>query len=128
MSNPFIDPVQQNQNQHNFNSVPQPYQSYPPQIMQQAHFAQAPMQSNKSVLIAAVLAFFLGGLGLHNFYLGYTKQGLTMLILLLIGSVLTPILIGVPIVVAVEIWAFVEFIMILTRSGRFQTDAHGFLL
>ena len=34
----------------------------------------------KSQVLAAVLAFFLGGLGIHRFYLGYTWQGVVQLL------------------------------------------------
>ena len=62
-----------------------------------------------------LLAFFLGGFGGHNFYLGYTTKGI-------IQVVLTITLIGAPIS---GIWAFIEFIMLLMRSGSYAYDAQG---
>lgn len=35
----------------------------------------------KSKFIAGILAILLGTLGIHNFYLGYTKKGITQLLL-----------------------------------------------
>lgn len=35
----------------------------------------------KSKFIAGILAILLGTLGIHNFYLGYTKKGVTQLLL-----------------------------------------------
>jgi TM2 domain-containing membrane protein YozV len=35
----------------------------------------------KSRIIAGLLALFLGGLGVHKFYLGQTKKGLIYLVL-----------------------------------------------
>jgi len=37
-------------------------------------------QENKKV-IAGILAIVLGSLGIHKFYLGYTKEGLIQLVL-----------------------------------------------
>jgi len=68
----------------------------------------------KSKVAAALLAFFLGCLGIHNFYLGYTGKGLAQLLI----TVLTA---GYGIIVT-GIWAFVEFILILTGS---ITDKFG---
>ena len=62
--------------------------------------------SPKSRLVAALLCFFLGGLGIHRFYVG--KIGTGILQLFLLGLFL--------------IWALFDFIMIL--AGSF-TDKEG---
>ena len=69
----------------------------------------------KSKTTAALLAFFLGGLGIHNFYLGYTTRGIIQLVLTLtfIGAIVS------------AVWAFIEFILILMRSGSYACDAQG---
>lgn len=41
--------------------------------------------SEKSKVVAAVLAFFLGGFGIHRFYVGKIGSGLVMLVLWFIG-------------------------------------------
>ena len=69
----------------------------------------------KQWIVALLLAFFLGALGIHNFYLGYTTKGIIQLIL-------TITVIGAPIA---AIWAFIEFIMIIARSGSYAYDAQG---
>jgi TM2 domain-containing membrane protein YozV len=41
-------------------------------------------------IVAGILAILLGGLGIHKFYLGYTKEGIIQLILgfLCIGGII----------------------------------------
>ncbi|MGZ3881633.1 MAG: TM2 domain-containing protein [Flavisolibacter sp.] len=65
-----------------------------------AKFLAAPSQGGKSQLTAVLLAFFLGGLGIHRFYLGYTWQGIVQLLTL--GGL--------------GVWALIDFIRILTGS------------
>ena len=69
----------------------------------------------KQWMVAVILAFFLGTLGVHNFYLGYTTKGIIQLVLTLtfIGLIVS------------GIWAFIDFIMLLMRSGDYATDAQG---
>lgn len=45
-----------------------------------------PTASGKSKIIAAVLAFFLGGFGVHKFYLGINKVGIIYLLVSILGS------------------------------------------
>ena len=54
----------------------------------------------KSKITAILLCFFLGGLGIHRFYLGYTLIGVIQL--LTFGGFL--------------IWAIVDFIRLITGS------------
>tara|TARA_B100001250_G_scaffold407346_1_gene427940 strand:- start:1184 stop:1384 length:201 start_codon:yes stop_codon:yes gene_type:complete len=60
----------------------------------------------KSKVTAALLCFFLGGLGVHRFYVGKVGTGVAMIFTL--GGL--------------GIWALVDFIMIL--MGTF-TDVNG---
>ena len=69
----------------------------------------------KQWIVALLLAFFVGIFGIHNFYLGYTTKGIIQL-------VLTLTFIGV---IVSGIWAFIDFIMIIMRSGDYATDAQG---
>lgn len=64
-------------------------------------------------IAAALFAFFLGVFGAHKFYLGYTKQGVIMLIVFLLGFVL----LGFPSAV-IGIIAFIEFVIYLTKSDE----------
>ena len=83
-------------------------------FMPQQNFAQ-PGTEQKSVLVAALLAFFLGTFGVHNFYLGYTSKAVAQLLITVIscgmGAVIT------------QIWAIVEMVLLLT--GSINTDGNG---
>jgi TM2 domain-containing membrane protein YozV len=70
----------------------------------------------KSRLAAGLLGVFLGGLGIHRFYLGYNEIGLVQLLV----SVLT-CGIGAPFM---SIWGFIEGILILCNT-YITTDAKG---
>ena len=67
----------------------------------------------KSKVAAALLAFFLGGFGIHRFYLGHTGTGVAMLILCVVGLATCGITSAV-----VGVWALVDFVLILTGSLR----------
>ena len=71
--------------------------------------------SQKSKIAAGIMGVLLGSLGVHNFYLGYTKKAIAQLLI----SVLT---LGVFSFVS-AIWGFIEGILILT--GSIRTDAYG---
>lgn len=62
--------------------------------------SQSEAASGKSWLVAVLLCFFLGALGIHRFYLGYTWQGVVQL--LTFGGF--------------GIWVLIDFIRILIRD------------
>lgn len=73
----------------------------------------APVSSDaKSKIAAGLLGIFLGGLGIHRFYLGYTTLGIVQIVVTLITC-------GVG-----TLWGFIEGILILTGS-TITTDAQG---
>lgn len=78
--------------------------------------------TGKSKVAAGLLALFFGVFGVHNFYLGYNSKGATQLVLTIVGFILCIVIIGIFMVVAVEIWAFVEAIMIFCGNIK---DADG---
>ncbi|MCG7231255.1 TM2 domain-containing protein [Corynebacterium propinquum] len=84
-----------------------------------------PGYKQKSMLAAALLAFFLGSLGVHNFYLGNTKKAVTQLVMCLLGYITAIILIGFLVLGALYIWVIVEFVLIVARSGDYATDSNG---
>ncbi|MCM1540092.1 MAG: NINE protein [Blautia sp.] len=77
----------------------------------------------KSRQVAGLLGIFLGGFGIHNFYLGYTTKAVTQLACAIAGCLASCIGIGVLVVLAMIVWGIVEGIMIL--NGRIDTDGQG---
>lgn len=67
--------------------------------------------NGKSRIAAAILAFFLGGLGIHKFYLGQTGKGI--LYLLFCWTFIPAII------------AFVEFILLLVMSDEEFNRKYG---
>lgn len=69
----------------------------------------------KSKLTAGLLGIFLGALGIHNFYLGFTGKALAQLLISALScGVLSPVS---------GIWGLIEGIMLLT--GSISVDAKG---
>lgn len=130
------------------------YQEQPEQQNQTGaymqEYAQPPMQQNapqgKSKVAAALLAFFLTWVGAANFYLGYKKMAFMQLGGFLIAAVLMIIaaIIGavgdssisavaeffttiIPrcVFTALEIWAIVDFIRVLTNTSPMDRDVNG---
>ena len=79
-------------------------------------------EADKKVL-AGILAILLGGLGVHKFVLGYTQEGVIMLLVSLIGGFFTCGIASV----AISIIGIVEGIMYLTKSDEefVQTYIYG---
>jgi len=69
--------------------------------------------SSKNKMVAGLLALFLGGFGVHKFYLGCTTAGVTMLIVCLLGFVL----LGIPSLIIFVI-SFIEAILYMTKTDN----------
>ena len=67
----------------------------------------------KSKVAAGLLGIFLGGFGVHRFYLGYTKIGIIQIIV-------TVFTCGIG-----ALWGFVEGILYLAGANGWTTDASG---
>lgn len=83
---------------------------YPPEVnppLQGTTAAPAP----KSKLVAGLLGLFLGGWGVHNFYLGNIQRGVIQIIVTIVSC-------GIG-----SLWGFIEGILIL--CGNINTDADG---
>ncbi len=67
----------------------------------------------KSKVAAGILGILLGALGIHKFYLGYTKEGLIMLLVSIVGAFLAGI--GPAVMGTIGL---VEGILYLTKSDE----------
>ncbi|QHO91867.1 TM2 domain-containing protein [Actinomyces sp. 432] len=78
------------------------------------------MYNQKSKVAAGLLGIFLGGFGVHNFYLGYNGKAIAQLLITLLSFGLLAVVSG--------IWGLVEGIIILTATPGAQpwgVDAKG---
>lgn len=125
----FAGQSQYSQPQVQQNGAIQPYAAQPAGNGMYGSGAQqlqyAPFVPGKSKVAAALLAFFLGTLGVHNFYLGYNTRGIIQLVLTILGWFTAIFIVGLFIAGAVGLWAFVEFIMILVGAGGYDRTAQG---
>lgn len=96
-----------NNSEQPFGTNPQPSVA-PPQVPVVMGMAPPPGYTQKSRMVAGILGILCGGLGIHNFYLGFTKTALIQLLV----SLLTCGIGALP----MEIWGLVEGIMFLTGS------------
>jgi len=70
-----------------------------------------PSGERKSKLVAGLLGILLGGIGVHNFYLGNTTRGIIQIIVTFVTC-------GIG-----SLWGLIEGILIL--CGNINTDANG---
>lgn len=68
------------------------------------HLSQNANPAAKSKVTYLLLAIFLGGLGVHNFYAGYTNTGVIQLLVSLLGGMVTCGLSSL----AMWVWAVIE--------------------
>lgn len=71
-----------------------------------------PTGESKDQMVYVLLAFFLGGFGVHNFYAGYTKKGIVQLLMTLLSP-----LTGGLLLIGVGIWVIVN-IFAVNRDAR----------
>lgn len=95
----------------------QPMYGYP----QGAYGAVPPGVTQKSAIVAAILGFFLGALGVHNFYLGRSGRGVAQLLITILSFGLLSWI--------SFLWALYEIIMYLVSNDpAWRYDARGILL
>ena len=105
-------------------SQPQYGQPQQGQVQPYNQYQQMPY-APKNKVVAALLFFFLGELGIGNFYMGQTNLGITKLVLFFVGCITAIFLIGFLILGALWLWSLVEMVMVLTGGGGYDRDANG---
>ena len=70
-------------------------------------------EETKSRIVAGILALFLGGFGIHKFYLGCTTAGIIMLVMFLFGF----IVIGIPSFI-IAVIALIEALIYFFKSDE----------
>lgn len=80
----------------------------PPGYVQPGYYAPP-----KSRLVAGLLGIFLGGVGIHRFYLGFTAIGVIQIVVTIVTCGLG------------ALWGFIEGILYLSGAGSFRHDADG---
>lgn len=108
--NEYYNPNTQQGGQYYYNGQPNTQQ--PNYQYQQQDMNYNPQQMNteptKEKIVAGLLAILIGTLGIHKFYLGYTKSGIIMLLV----SLLT-FGVGAPVMAVISL---IEGILYLTKS------------
>lgn len=118
---PYQQPAQQPAQEYAQPAYQQPaYQQ--PVYQQPAYQSQPVYPGQKSKLAAGLFGIFLGALGVHNFYLGYTGKAVAQLLLTLLGW----ILLGIG-PIAAYIWGLVEGILIISSAygSNWHKDGQG---
>ncbi|MGE0255223.1 MAG: TM2 domain-containing protein [Alphaproteobacteria bacterium] len=70
------------------------------------------VRGDKSMLLAYVLWFFLGSLGIHRFYLGATTSAIVLLVLTILSIMLAVVGVGAFFGLIVVIWLIVDIFLI----------------
>ena len=86
--------------------------SVPPAPPTSADDDYDPEVSDRLILPAFLMAFFVGMFGVHRFYVGKTGSGIAMLVLTLsvVGALIT------------VFWSLIDWIMIVTSNFRDEND------
>lgn len=92
---------------------PPPAAAYQPPVGGQVPAVGPDGTPLKSKMVAGLLGIFLGGFGVHNFYLGNTNKGIIQIVVTLVTCGLG------------AIWGTIEGILILVGNESFSTDAQG---
>ena len=78
-------------------------------------------QAKDKKLVAGILGILIGSLGIHKFYLGYTNEGLIMLLVTVVGGGIGGTLtcgLLVPVAFIPGIIGLIEGILYLTKSDE----------
>ena len=81
-------------------------------IQQQMLIEQRVTNEAKSTGAAYLIWLFLGGLGIHRFYLGRTVSGILLLLCTVIGAITLPIGIGLLFLFITGLWLLIDAFLI----------------
>jgi TM2 domain-containing membrane protein YozV len=81
----------------------------------------SPKSKLTATLLCSIPALF-GMFGIHRVYIGKVGTGVTMIILSVVAWITVWILIGIPIFIAMLVWAIIDFANIVTDK---MTDGDG---
>ena len=84
------------------------------------------LRTQNPKMTAGLLGIFLGFIGVHNFYLGYTGKAVAQLVLTIAAILLDCVGIGAFIHPIPAVWGLIEGIMLL--CGSINKDGKGNLL
>ena len=82
--------------------------------------------STKSRLVLTLLAFFLGELGVHRFYVGKIGTGIGMLVLAIVGWATIWIGIGFIPLGILWVWNLIDFILAI--AGKFKDSKGSYIV
>lgn len=86
---------------------------YENQQMQRPSSGSGQLPGADKKVVAGICGILLGGLGIHKFILGYTNEGVIMLVVQIVGWFLC----GIPSIV-ISVIGLIEGIMYLTKSDE----------
>lgn len=82
---------------------------------------------DKSKMVAGLLGIFLGAFGAHNFYLGFKNKAILQLVSSILSILLIILIIGYFTFIGLEIWGFIEGILVIAshKGSKWHLDAAG---
>lgn len=80
------------------------------------------MFKEKNIILAYLFWFFLGGLGIHRFYLGKTKSAVGMLALNVLGYLTLIVLIGYLLLFVFVIWWVVDAYLVYKITEEYNDE------
>lgn len=79
------------------------------------------MREPRNFLATFLLVLGLGQFGANRIYTGHTTSGYTRLILSIAGMLLSPVLIGIPMLLVAQVWGFID-IFVVYHGSRADGD------
>lgn len=83
---------------------------------------------SKSLVVAFLLWFFLGTLGVYNFYLGNSSRGWLMVILTIVGFITLIVLVGILILIGLFIMWIIDAIGMSSKVQHINSQIEARLI